>query len=56
MPWSADEVLDRQHQRVDIPAHEGAAHEGLLEKRLEKVFNRPSYLPDDPIGPGTGLN
>ena len=24
-PWSAEEMLDGQHQRVDIPAHDRAA-------------------------------
>ena len=36
MPWSVEEMLDRQHQRVAIPAHARAAHKGLLQKRLEK--------------------
>ena len=35
MPQSAEEMLDRHHQRVDIPAHARAAHKGLLQKRLE---------------------
>ena len=29
-------MLDGQRQRVDIPAHAGTAHYGLLEKRLEE--------------------
>ena len=32
MPWSAEEKLDGQHQRVDIPAHVRTAHKGLLQK------------------------
>ena len=36
MPWSAAEMLDGQHQRVDIPASARAAHKGLLQKRLEE--------------------
>ena len=28
-------MLDGQHQRVDIPAQVGSAHEGLLQKGLE---------------------
>ena len=35
MPRSAEEMLDGQQQRVDISAHAGAAHKGLLQKRLE---------------------
>ena len=34
--WSAEEMLDEQHQRVDIPAHASTAHNGLLRKRLEE--------------------
>ena len=32
MPWSAEEMLDEQFQRVDIPAHARIAHNGLLQK------------------------
>ena len=32
--WSAKEMFDEQHQRVDIPAHARTAHMGLLQKRL----------------------
>ena len=35
-PWSAEEMLNRQHQRVDVPAHARTAHKGLLQKRLEE--------------------
>ena len=52
--WSAEEMLNGQHQRVDIPAHARTACKGLLLKRLEE--NRPSYSSDDPIGQGTELN
>ena len=34
--WSAQEMLDGQHQRVNIPANARTAHKGLLQKRLEK--------------------
>ena len=34
--WSAVEMLDGQHQRVDISAYARTAHQGLLQKRLEK--------------------
>ena len=36
MLWSAEEMLDGQHQRVNIPAHARAAHKGLLQKSLEE--------------------
>ena len=35
-PWSAEEMVDGQHQTVDIPAHARTAHKGLLQKRLEE--------------------
>ena len=35
-PWSAEEMLDGQQQRVDIPAYARIAHKGLLQKRLEE--------------------
>ena len=36
MPWLAEEMLDGQHQRVDISAHARTGHKGLLQKRLEE--------------------
>ena len=36
MPWSAEEMLDGQHQRVDNPAYAKTAHDGFLQKRLEE--------------------
>ena len=36
MPWSAEEMLDGQHPKVDFPAHARTAHKGLLQKRLEE--------------------
>ena len=50
MPWSAEEMLDGQYQRVDVPAHARTAHKGLLQKRLD-----PSCPHNDPIGQGTEL-
>ena len=35
-PWSVEEMLDGQHEKVDIPAHARTAHKGLLQKRLEE--------------------
>ena len=35
-PWSAEETLDGQRQRVGIPALARTAHKGLLQKRLEE--------------------
>ena len=34
-PWSAEDMMDGQHQRVDISAHARTTHKGLLQKRLE---------------------
>ena len=31
-PWSAEEMLDGQRQRVSTPAHARTAHKGLLQK------------------------
>ena len=63
MPWSTEEMLDGQYQRVDIPAHARAAHKGLLQKKREKkkkktgrsLLSRPLRSPDDPVGQGTEL-
>ena len=33
---SAEEMLDGQCQRVDVPASARTAHKGLLQKRLEE--------------------
>ena len=38
MPWSAEEMLDGQQQRVDISAHAVTVHKGPLQKRLEEDF------------------
>ena len=38
MPWLAEEMLDGQLQRVDIPDHARATHKGLLLKRLEEYL------------------
>ena len=35
-PWSAEEMLDGHHQRVDTPALSRTAHNGLLQKSLEE--------------------
>ena len=37
-PWSAEEMLNGQHQGVDIPAHARTDHQGLLQKRLDEEF------------------
>ena len=39
MLWPAEEVLDRQDQRVDIPAHARTAHERLLHKKKWRKKN-----------------
>ena len=57
-PWSAEEMLGGQHQRVDILNHTRTAHSDLPQKGLEKdlwwVVRR--VLPDNPSGQGTELN
>ena len=35
-PWSVGEMLDEQHQIMDIPAHARTAHNALLQKRPEE--------------------
>ena len=35
-PWSAEEMLDGQHHRLDISVHVRIAHEGLLQNRPEE--------------------
>ena len=59
MLWSAEEMLDGQRQRVDIPAHARAAHKGLLQKRLEEdlclIILHPPH-PHNLVGQGAELN
>ena len=49
MPWSAEEMLDGQHQRVDILDRARTADESLLQKSLEDDLwlNGPSCLPNE---------
>ena len=35
-PWLAEDVLDGQHQKMDISAYARSAHKCLLPKRLDK--------------------
>ena len=37
MPWSAKEMLDGQHQRVDIPAHARTAHKAFCKKDWKRI-------------------
>ena len=46
-PWSAEEMLDGRHQRVNIPAYARAAHKGLLHERLEEGLCW--IVPHDPL-------
>ena len=56
-PWSAEEVLDEQRQRVDVPAHARTPHNGFLQEGLEEnLLNCLSCPPNDPNGQGTELN
>ena len=53
------EMLDGQHQRVDIPAYARTAYKGCLQKRREEdiyLLNHPLCPPDDPLHQGTDLN
>ena len=56
--WSAEEMLERQHQRVDFPTHARTVQKGLLQKRLEErsQLSHPWCPPDDPISQVTELN
>ena len=57
-PWSAEGMLDGQHQRVDVTTNARTVRKGLLQKKTGRgsLLNRPSCLPDDPIGQGIELN
>ena len=57
-PWSAEELLDGKHQRVDIPAHARNCSQGPPAEKTGRgsLLNRPSRSPDDPVGQGTELN
>ena len=48
MPWLAEEMLNEQHQRVDISAHARTAHKGLLQKagRGSLLNHPPKWLRD----------
>ena len=57
-PWSAEEMLDGQHQRVDIPARAKTADKGPPAEKTGRgsLLNRPSYPPGRPSGSKTELN
>ena len=57
MSWSAEEMLEGQHQRVAIAARARTARQGLLQKKTGRgcLLNRPSRLPEDPLRQGTEL-
>ena len=42
--WSAEEMLDGQRQRVNIPVHAKTAHKGLLQKKNSKKISAESSL------------
>ena len=52
---SAEELLLGQHQRVDISAHAGTAHDGLEDWKKISAESSP-MSPDDPIDRGTEVN
>ena len=43
-PRSAEEMLDGQYQRVDIPAHARSTQKGLPQKRLEEISAESSLF------------
>ena len=49
--WLAKDMLDGQHQRVDVPAHAKAPHNGLLQKRLEQDLYWIVHHAPDPFPP-----
>ena len=57
-PWSVEEMLDGQHQRVDIPAHARTAHKGPPVEKTGRgsLLNRPSCIPNNFTGQGAELN
>ena len=57
-PWSAEEMLDGQSQRVDIPAFCQNCLQWLPEENSGRgsLLNRPLCPPDVLIGEGTELN
>ena len=57
--WSAKEVLDGQHQRVDISVHARTVHRSQgspAEKNRRRYLLFPSCSPDDPTGQRTEVN
>ena len=42
--WLEEEMMDGQHQRVDIPAHARAAHKGLLLKNWKRISAESSLM------------
>ena len=61
-PWSAEEMLGGQRQRMDISARARTAQYGLPQKITGRgpVLNPPPppppHPPHEPIGQGTDLN
>ena len=43
-PWSEGEMLDGQHQRVDIPANARIAHKGLQQKDGKRISAESSLM------------
>ena len=57
VPWTAEEMLDGQLQRVDLSANARTSHKGfLLKTGRRSLLNRPSCPPNNPIGERTELN
>ena len=47
--WSAEEIFDGQHHRVDIPAHARTAHNGLLQKQKTKQQQQQQQQLEDDL-------
>ena len=55
--WSAEEMPDGQHQRLDIPPYARTAHKSLLKKDWKICAESSVMYPQtDPIGQGTEQN
>ena len=56
MLWLSEEMLDGEHQKVDIPAHVRTAYKGSCRKDWKRsLLNHPLCPLTDPSGQGTEL-
>ena len=52
-PWSAEELLNGQRERVGIPVHTRTAHNGLGRKHLKRISAESSIMSPSPHPPPT---